>query len=514
MSIFTYSGTPQERASQALNNLLNSAGDAVPTIVSSNAQGVRDAILAEIAAMLDGSGSGDPLIVSSLLSTGAVTVKTASATALTVGVNAPTNPVFTVDASTASQVAGLKLTGAVTGGSVALLVTDSGSNANLTINAKGSGNIVFRNTGTGNVNIGGGTLPSGWTGQLMLSTGNGMTLSDSVTDATTKSSRVMFGHYTNSEEPVLGMMSNNSLTANIIRMGGGSAVANAATDLEFYTAATTTTTTGTVRMAINNAGQIGVGAIQASALFNLDSTASITSSSGNNRVLRLNATQVAAANNDVLTTIFAAPLHTPGAFTGLTVRGININSFSVAGFTSPGDPRGLELGAITGTGASNAYAIYIAPPTGATNNYLIAHSTTSTFNVTAGGSLTAANVIVEASAGYLKWGSTRAIIASPADGRLNLLYADAATFGNLLLGSTNSINSAARGVLALSNGATAPNAADADLAHIYCSDHSAGNACVSVYQEAAPSASAATASTHKVACKFNGATYYFLLTNV
>lgn len=81
------------------------------------------------------------------------TVTSASAVALTVGLNGATNPAFTIDSSTASQAAGLKITGAATGGTVALVATDSGSNANLTLNAKGSGTIGIGSVSTGTVTI-------------------------------------------------------------------------------------------------------------------------------------------------------------------------------------------------------------------------------------------------------------------------------------------------------------------------------------------------------------------------
>ena len=84
---------------------------------------------------------------------GALSVASASATSLAVGLNGATNPAFTVDSSTASQVAGLKITGAATGGTVAIVATDSGSNASLTLNAKGSGTIGIGSVSTGAVTI-------------------------------------------------------------------------------------------------------------------------------------------------------------------------------------------------------------------------------------------------------------------------------------------------------------------------------------------------------------------------
>ncbi len=76
------------------------------------------------------------------MSTSAFAIVNANATAFAVGRLGATTPAFTVDSSTASQVAGLKVTGAATGGTVAVVVTDSGADASLTINAKGSGTVA------------------------------------------------------------------------------------------------------------------------------------------------------------------------------------------------------------------------------------------------------------------------------------------------------------------------------------------------------------------------------------
>lgn len=84
---------------------------------------------------------------------GAITVTSASANSLAVGPNGTTTPILKVDSSTSSAVAGLSLTGAATGGTVALAVTDSGSNANLTVNAKGTGTIGIGSVSTGAVTI-------------------------------------------------------------------------------------------------------------------------------------------------------------------------------------------------------------------------------------------------------------------------------------------------------------------------------------------------------------------------
>lgn len=114
-------------------------------------------------------------------STGAVTVTSASAHALSVGLNGATNPAFNVDSSVASQVAGLNVVGAVTGGTVAVAVTDSGSSANLTVNAKATGTIGIGSISTGRVTI---TPVTTITGSLTLSAAlvyGGVTLSNAVT---------------------------------------------------------------------------------------------------------------------------------------------------------------------------------------------------------------------------------------------------------------------------------------------------------------------------------------------
>ncbi len=67
------------------------------------------------------------------------TVTSTSATAIAVGPNGTTNPVFQVDASTSSQAAGIKLTGAATAGTVAIAAIDSGADANISVSGKGAG---------------------------------------------------------------------------------------------------------------------------------------------------------------------------------------------------------------------------------------------------------------------------------------------------------------------------------------------------------------------------------------
>jgi hypothetical protein len=70
------------------------------------------------------------------------------------------------------------------------------------------------------------------------------------TDNTDKLTRIGSAHYTNTEEPLGLIYAYSTLTSNDITIGGGSGSFNAATKISFFTAANTTTVTGTKRMEI------------------------------------------------------------------------------------------------------------------------------------------------------------------------------------------------------------------------------------------------------------------------
>jgi hypothetical protein len=76
---------------------------------------------------------------------------------------------------------------------------------------------------------------------------------------TNKTNRIRGEHYDITEEPTTFMFMNNFATTNALHIGGGSSVENAATQLNFYTAANNTTTAGTGRMVINSVGNVGIG---------------------------------------------------------------------------------------------------------------------------------------------------------------------------------------------------------------------------------------------------------------
>jgi len=90
----------------------------------------------------------------------------------------------------------------------------------------------------------------------MTSTGKAWTLigGTSVIDGAEKQTRIGGLHCAAGEEPVIGMYVLATDTTNAVLIGGGTALGNAATAIEFYTAANNTTTFGSARWLINSAG--------------------------------------------------------------------------------------------------------------------------------------------------------------------------------------------------------------------------------------------------------------------
>lgn len=81
--------------------------------------------------------------------------------------------------------------------------------------------------------------------------------SNSVTDATNKAARFGVWHYSNSsEEEVSVIGASTTLGANSVEIGGGASALNAATSINFYTAATTSTLTGTVCTTLDSSGNL------------------------------------------------------------------------------------------------------------------------------------------------------------------------------------------------------------------------------------------------------------------
>lgn len=99
-------------------------------------------------------------------------------------------------------------------------------------------------------------------GRLDLTTGANLvalSLADGNTDATDKRATLAGRHYTNAEESVGMIHDLSASTANRVMVGGGVACCNAATQIEFYTAANSTTLSGTQRGQVNTNGRWSLG---------------------------------------------------------------------------------------------------------------------------------------------------------------------------------------------------------------------------------------------------------------
>ncbi len=98
------------------------------------------------------------------------TITSASANALSVGLNGTTGPAFNVDSSTALQADGLNVKGAAAGSGVAVSTITTGTNAPLTIDSAGSGTITIAGTSTGAITLG--TATTITAGNLTLTNGS------------------------------------------------------------------------------------------------------------------------------------------------------------------------------------------------------------------------------------------------------------------------------------------------------------------------------------------------------
>jgi len=121
----------------------------------------------------------------------------------------------------------------------------------------------MRITQNGNVGIGTTSPEEPLTVQSGLHTGTVRIGADvnagTLTNATQKIARINAPHYTNAEEDMFVIGTSCSSNANILYLGGSSGNHNAATSIQFYTAANHTTTTGSEAARIDSNGRLGIG---------------------------------------------------------------------------------------------------------------------------------------------------------------------------------------------------------------------------------------------------------------
>lgn len=106
------------------------------------------------------------------------------------------------------------------------------------------------------------TTPTSTNGGLDIASG-GLTLvlgadsdASTRTNTTNKFARIGCYHYTNAQEPMALIYGQATSTANTIGIGGGTSSMNAATNVKIFTAANSTTTTGTERFDVDSTGNV------------------------------------------------------------------------------------------------------------------------------------------------------------------------------------------------------------------------------------------------------------------
>ena len=95
-------------------------------------------------------GLGNAAPSTTLDVTGSQNITSTSANALTVGPNGATNPVLQIDASTASSVTGIKITGAAVGSGVKIEAISSAANEDIILGTKGTSSSVKLQVGASN----------------------------------------------------------------------------------------------------------------------------------------------------------------------------------------------------------------------------------------------------------------------------------------------------------------------------------------------------------------------------
>jgi hypothetical protein len=142
-------------------------------------------------------------------------------------------------------------------GDISYFHNATGASEQLRFNvAGGSADLVI--DGSGRVGIGT-TSPSSELHVQGALSGGQLLVANSGTNSVEKYGTFGTVHYTNAEEPALGLAVQSNSTENNVVIGGALGEFNAATSVRFYTAANNTTTTGSERARIDSSGRLLVG---------------------------------------------------------------------------------------------------------------------------------------------------------------------------------------------------------------------------------------------------------------
>ena len=149
------------------------------------------------------------------------------------------------------------------------VVNESGIDSNFRVESASNSSMLFVDAGTHRVSIGHGVphakldvMGQGTASDnlsMLIGADENSTINPTRTNDVGKSCRIGIPHYSNGEQPQAFLVGFNTASASTLAIGGGTGVMNAATAIQFKTAADNVTTNGSVRMAIDNNGLVGVG---------------------------------------------------------------------------------------------------------------------------------------------------------------------------------------------------------------------------------------------------------------
>jgi hypothetical protein len=190
-------------------------------------------------------------------------------------------------------------------------------------------------------------------------------------------------HYLNADEP-LGLIAGEAAPSNsYVKIGGGYSEINAATDLEFYTANNTTTTTGTQRMCVKSDGKIGIGTSSPTAVLHVNSSGGagtgfrlVDGSQGVDKVLTSDANGNATwSTNVAITSARTATLRS-------TSQNIGENTYTGTTIVLPPGKWSLQVNMLAQTSSSGDYWVRTGFSTSNstfTNAYVVGASLVSGF---------------------------------------------------------------------------------------------------------------------------------------